>query len=300
MPASFSSIPPLRIAIVGGGRIGSAFAFHLAHIGRHDVTVVARPASRRLAQLQQAGGVMTTDGALGIATIADRLDENIPYDLVLVTVKAYQLPELLPALKRSAAKAIHFMFMTFDPDILQQAVGPGRAVLGMPFVQADLDAQGRSTIVVGRRQTLTASPYWADLFNAAGLPARYESTMALWLRCHVPLGIAFESIAVAAQRRGRGASWGRACTLARGVRTCFALIRSQRYTIYPGDKARLEKLPVFVVAGMLWGLSRIPSFRALLATGEAECAALVEAMLASAETSPQSVNMDAIRAMKPL
>jgi 2-dehydropantoate 2-reductase len=39
------SASPLHIAIVGAGRIGSAFAFQLARTGNHDVTVVARPGS---------------------------------------------------------------------------------------------------------------------------------------------------------------------------------------------------------------------------------------------------------------
>jgi ketopantoate reductase len=34
---------PLRIAIVGAGQIGSAFAFQLARVGCHDISVVARP-----------------------------------------------------------------------------------------------------------------------------------------------------------------------------------------------------------------------------------------------------------------
>jgi 2-dehydropantoate 2-reductase len=44
---------PLRIAILGGGKIGSAFAFQLARTGGHDVTVIARPGSVRLAQLER-------------------------------------------------------------------------------------------------------------------------------------------------------------------------------------------------------------------------------------------------------
>ena len=45
------TIPRLQIAILGPGRIGSAFAFHLARDGGHDVTVIARPSSMRLEQL---------------------------------------------------------------------------------------------------------------------------------------------------------------------------------------------------------------------------------------------------------
>ncbi|EHH68353.1 hypothetical protein GMO_11230 [Gluconobacter morbifer G707] len=265
----------------------------------HEVTIVARPDSARLAQLQRDGGVVTTTGEHVPAIICERLDESIPYDLVLVTVKDYQVRALLPTLKRSAARTVQFMFMTFNPDRLQQDVGPERAALGMPFFQSDFDEDGRLRTVVGKRETLTDNLHWAQIFRTAGLPARHEPQMALWLRCHVPLGVAFESVAVAAEKRGKGAAWSRARTLAIGIRACFAMIRGQGYDIYPKDKARLEKLPVFVVAGMLWGLSRVPSFRTLLATGETECCALVDDMLASAATLGQSVDLDAVRAMKP-
>ncbi|MFT9090115.1 MAG: 2-dehydropantoate 2-reductase [Gluconacetobacter sp.] len=296
---SSSSFSSLHIAILGGGRIGSAFAFHMARKIEHDVTIVARPDSARLAQLQRDGGVITTTGEHVPAIICERLDESIPYDLVLVTVKDYQVRALLPTLKRSAARKIQFMFMTFNPDRLQQAVGSERAALGMPFLRSDFDADGRLRTVVGKRETLTNDPHWAQIFMAVGLPARHEPQMALWLRCHVPLGVAFESVAVAAEERGKGAPWRRARTLAIGIRACLAMIRGQGYDIYPKDKARLEKLPVFLVAGMLWGLSRVPSFRTLLTTGKTECCALVDDMLASAATPGQSVDLDAIRAIKP-
>ena len=53
---------PLRIAIVGAGQIGSAFAFQLARIGGHDVGVVARPGSTRLRQLRRDGAIVDVKG----------------------------------------------------------------------------------------------------------------------------------------------------------------------------------------------------------------------------------------------
>mgnify|MGYP001098609165 CR=1 FL=1 len=70
-----------------------------------------------------------------------------------------------------------------------------------------------------------SEPRRADVFNAAGLPAAHEPDMPLWLRCHVPLCIGFESVAVAGERRGSGASWGEAKLVARGVKESFALIK---------------------------------------------------------------------------
>ena len=79
----------------------------------------------------------------------------------------------------------------------------------MPFVQATLDSDGKlkATIGAGGQKTIMSERRWVDMFNAAGLPAAIEPDMPLWLRCHVPLCVAFESVAVAGERRGGGASW---------------------------------------------------------------------------------------------
>ena len=49
---------------------------------------------------------------------------------------------------------------------------------------------------------------------------------------------------------------------------------------------------------MLWSLSRVRSFRELLATGEAECAALVDAMSRAAERLGSTVESADVAAMK--
>ncbi len=71
---------PLRIAVLGCGRIGSTFAFHLAR-GGHDVTVVARPGSVRLDQLRRNGGILDATGARAQVQVAGQLDEQARYDL---------------------------------------------------------------------------------------------------------------------------------------------------------------------------------------------------------------------------
>lgn len=67
----------------------------------------------------------------------------------------------------------------------------------------------------------------------------------------------------------------------------------------PFRKAWLEAGPAWSVAGMLWFMSRIPSFRELLATGEIECRALVDALVAKASQAKPPVSMQFILAMKP-
>ena len=91
------------------------------------------------------------------------------------------------------------MFNTFDPEHLRDAIGD-RCGFGMPFVQSRLGAEGRLTATVGAggQKTKLSDPRWVELFNAAGLPAVVEPNMPLWLRCHAPLCVAFESISAAA------------------------------------------------------------------------------------------------------
>ncbi len=291
---------PLRIAVLGAGRIGSTFAFQLARVGGHDVTVIARPGSMRLRQLEHDGAIVDLKGTRSGVHVASVLDEQAPYDLVIVTLLAHQVDALLPALQRSAATCIQFMFNTFHPERLEAAVGGERCSFGMPFVQAALDANGRLKASIGAagQRTIMSRQRWVDVFNAAGLPSVVEPDMPLWLRCHVPLCVAFESVSVAGMRRGGGALWSEAMVLARGIHASFELIKHLGYGIHPKSKRRIDGSPAWLVAAGLWSVSRLRSFRELLATGEAECRALVETLAAAALATPP-VAVSAIQAMQP-
>lgn len=292
---------PRRIAIIGAGQIGSTFAFQFVRDGGHIISVVARPGSPRLAQLQRDGAIVDRDGTRAEVRVLDALDEDTPYDLVIVTLLAHQVDAVLPALSRSAATGIQFMFNAFDPSHLEDAIGGARCSFGMPFVQAQLDADGRltSTIGAGGQKTLMGRRNAVDLFNAAGLPAAFEPDMRLWLRCHAPLCVAFESVSIAAMKRGSGASWKEAITLAQGVHASFGLIKALGFTIYPKSKTWLDRSPAVVIAATLWSLSRIRSFREVLATGQAECNAIIDAMVEAAGSAPSPVDVASIEAMRP-
>ena len=292
---------PLRIAVLGVGKIGSTFAFQLARVGGHDVTAIARPGSVRLQQLQRDDGIINVKGEQASVRILDTLDEETPYDLVIVTLLAHQTDAFLPALQRSAAKCIQFMFNTFHPERLQDAVGAERCALGMPFVRATLDGEGRlkATIDGAGQTTIMSEQRWVGMFNSAGLSAALEPNMPLWLRCHVPLCVAFESVAVAAERRGGGASWQEATVLARGVHTGFDLIKGLGYPIYPNSTKLIHGSPISVLAATLWSMSRVIGFREVLATGKAECQVLVDVLVAAAPLSDRRIDVSRIQAMKP-
>ena len=297
-----SSSPSLRMAVIGVGGIGSTFAFQLARSGHHDVTVIARPDSVRLQQLERDRGIVNTKGERAEVRVADTLNEETTYDLVLVTLLAHQVDVVLPALGRSAAKCIQFMFNVFDPERLADAVGADRCCLGMPFVQATLDSGGRLNARIGAagQRSKMDRRSSVDVFNAAGLPAVFEPQMLLWLRCHVPLCVAFESVSIAAVERGGGASWKDAMVLARGVQASFSLIEHLGYSVYPSGKRLLFRSPAGVVAGMLWFLSRVSGFRDVLATGSRECQALLDVLVAAARQTQPAVLSGMIEAMRPV
>jgi 2-dehydropantoate 2-reductase len=292
---------PLRIAVLGAGQIGSTFAFQLARTGGHDVTVITRPGSRRLAHLQRDGGIVMKEGEHVSVCVLDTLDESVAYDLVIVTLLSHQVDAVLPALKRSSAKCVQFMFNVFDPDRLAGAIDAERCAFGMPFIQAKLDEDGRldPTIGAGGQKTLMNQQRWVDLFNQSGVPATLEPNMSRWLRCHAPLCVAFESVAVLGERRGGGASWNEALILARGVKACFTLIEDQGFAIYPRSKRMMYRSPSPGLATIFWGMSRIRSFRELLATGEAECRSLADDMAGAARSRNRADLAAAIDLMKP-
>ncbi len=291
----------MRIAIIGVGGIGSAFAFQLAHAGGHDITAVARPGSPRLQQLVRDRGIVKTAGERVDVHVTDKLDEEIAYDLILVTLLAHQIEAVLPALQRSAAKWIQFMFNNFEPEKLRDAVGANRCSFGMPFLQASLDRDGRLNAKIGiaGQKSKMNSKEWVNVFNNASLPAVLEPNMLLWLRCQAPLGAAFESVSVAGVRRGGGASWAESVAIARGMQESFTLIQRLGYQIYPSGKVLLHISPEWLVAGMLWFMSRIRSFRDLLATGANECRALVDVLVANTSQVQPPISANKILAMKP-
>ena len=288
---------PLKIAVVGAGNIGSAFAYQLARAG-NDVTAVARPGSKRLEQLRRDGGVVLTTGDRAEMHVTDTLDESAAYDLVIVTTLAHQVDSVLPALQRSNAACVHFMFVNFEPERLRDAIGAERCTFGMPFVMALIDAAGKLKLTINSRQkTLHGDERWAELFTNAGISSAFEADMPLWLRCHAPMSIAFESISVFGESRGGGATWGESMAVARGLRAGFSIVEALGYRLYPTAKARINALPIVVTASMLFAISRVASFRKLLATGRYECRALIEAMTAAAAAKANLANAAAVTAL---
>jgi 2-dehydropantoate 2-reductase len=251
--------PLLRIAVVGPGGIGSTFAFHLSRAG-HEVTVVAR--GTRLAQLRRDPAIVTTSGDRAEVRVADALDPSVAWDLVLVTVLTSEVEPLLPVLAESDARSIMFMFNTFRSlDRFRTAVGAERAEFGFPSVVAEIRDGALSSTVLRRGVASTVSDdRWARVFAAAGIPAAPHADMQSWLRTHVAFIVPVLLAGMRAHHSGHGVRRGEAVTLARALRAGLRLVRRSGNTVTPAPIGLLDRLPVSVVAALLWTATRIPAF----------------------------------------
>jgi 2-dehydropantoate 2-reductase len=295
-----SSTPtsPLSIAIIGAGRIGSAYAYQLARAG-HDVTVVARPDSVRLAQLQRDHGIVTTTGERANVTVAGHLDEQVLFDLVIVTTLAHQVGPILPALHRSQGRCVHFMFVTPEAERLRSAVGPRRATFGMAAVLATLDSDGKLGLTIPKTKSMQGDQRWVDLFQAAGMPSTLEKDMGRWLRSQTPLTIAMESVAIAGMQHKRGATWAEANTGARGLRAGFSILRELGETPYPRSKNQISRAPRFLLTLILWSVSR-SRFRETVGNSSGECRGLIDLRAAEGKQKPAlRQTVDAVLALQP-
>jgi 2-dehydropantoate 2-reductase len=288
----------LSIAVIGAGRIGSSFAYQLRRAG-HEVTIVARPGSRRLAQLQRDDGIILTTGERASLTVTDRLDEQAPFDLVIVTVLAHQADALLPALQRSRARCVHFMFVTPEAGRLRSAVGASRATFGMAAVLATLDGDGKLGLTIPKTKAMQGDRRWVDVFQAAGMPSALEQDMGRWLRSQVPLTIAMEGVAVAGMRHKRGATWAEARTGARALRAGYRILRQLGETPYPGSKNQISRAPRLVLTLILWGVSR-SRFRETVGNSAEECRGLIDLLAAEGRQEPALRKaVDAVLALRP-
>lgn len=290
----------LSIAIIGVGRIGSSFAYQLARAG-NDVTVVARPGSRRLAQLQRDGGIVLTTGEKAMVTTAGHLDTQKTYDLVIVTVNAHQVDAVLPALRSSRAKAIQFMFVTTEAARLKAAAGSDRTTFGFAGVIAVLRDDGKLELQIPKRspKALHGDQRWVDLFEDAGMPSKLEPDIERRLRASAPMTMSMEAVAISGMQHKRGATWAEARVGARGAKSAYAILRELGDSPYPGMPSMMSRAPLPMVTLVLWGCSRA-RFREAIGTSQEECRGLVDLLVAEARQGrANSASIDRVLALRP-
>ncbi|HTD29603.1 MAG TPA: 2-dehydropantoate 2-reductase [Xanthomonadaceae bacterium] len=135
----------LRILIVGAGAVGGYFGGRLAEAGR-DVTFLVRP--RRAQQLREDGLCILSPH--GNAVIAPKLlgsgEIEAPYDLILLSVKAYALEAAIVDFAPAVGPQTMILPVLNGMrhlDLLEQRFGSGAVLGGVCLVSTKIDGLGR-------------------------------------------------------------------------------------------------------------------------------------------------------------
>jgi 2-dehydropantoate 2-reductase len=136
----------MRVLVVGAGSIGGYFGGRLKAAGR-DVTFLVR--ARRAAQLAKIGLIIRSPrGDVDIASPPTIMAENLrePYDLILLSCKAYDLPSAIdafaPAVGPNTAILPVLNGMS-HMDTLGARFGAGAVLGGQCLISTTLDPEGR-------------------------------------------------------------------------------------------------------------------------------------------------------------
>jgi 2-dehydropantoate 2-reductase len=147
----------MRVLVVGAGAIGGYFGGRLLQAGR-DVTFLVRP--ERAEQIRKNGfAVRVLDQRPDELAVRAIVSEQIeaPYDLVLVTCKAYDLESAMdgfaPAVGPETA-ILPLLNGLRHLDILSERFGPSRLLGGQCVITARLDERGHA-VLLGPMQVLT-------------------------------------------------------------------------------------------------------------------------------------------------
>ena len=266
----------MRIAVWGAGRMGSALALYLAKAG-HQVTVLAR--GERLATLRAAGAIETVSGERVAVTVAETLDPTTPFDGVIVTVLAHQVPPLLPALRASAAKSVVFIFNTVGSlQPLRDAVGKERAVFGFSSGFALLlDGKLRASFNGPGQEVCVSSPEWAEVLRSAKLPARVEPDMESFLRTHAAMVIPLMLSGLVKFQRG-GVTWAESRRYARVMKEGSGIVRRLGNSLTPSSMAFMLKLPTAFATLVVFLMNKTEIQREFGSFGPSEVRELIDGM----------------------
>jgi 2-dehydropantoate 2-reductase len=258
-----------KIAIIGAGPVGCAFAVHLVKAG-HDVTIVGR--GQRLANIVENDGILSkksekaTEITKTPVKAVGSLDTAQPWDLVLLTITEHQFDEPLFDTLKACPKTteILFMFNTFASlDKYFDVLGKERCIMGFPAIMASFfDKVLVHQFLSFGQITIISSPEWRSIFSSAEITCVHEADMQSWLRTHASMVVGIMSSIAAAAKRKSGVTWAEAQLSAGAAREGLALVQKLGNTITPRIIYYLGfAAPSFVLTGLIWVLTRLPGIR---------------------------------------
>ena len=147
----------MRVLVVGAGAIGGYFGGRLVQAGR-DVTFLVRP--RRAEQIRKNGFAVRVSGKqadeLAVRAIVNEQIEA-PYDLVLVSCKAYDLESAMDGFASAVGPETTILPLLNGLrhlDVLSERFGASRLLGGQCIITATLDERGHA-VLLGPMATLT-------------------------------------------------------------------------------------------------------------------------------------------------
>lgn len=147
----------MRVLVVGAGAIGGYFGGRLVQAGR-DVTFLVRP--RRAEQIRKNGFAVRVSGDraedLDVCAIVSEQIEA-PYDLVLVSCKAYDLGSAMDGFTPAVGPETTILPLLNGLrhlDLLSERFGASRLLGGQCVITATLDERGHA-VLLGPTGTLT-------------------------------------------------------------------------------------------------------------------------------------------------
>jgi 2-dehydropantoate 2-reductase len=147
----------VRVLVVGAGAVGGYFGGRLAEAGR-DVTFLVRP--KRLAELAAAGLIVRSRyGDIAIAAPQTVTAEHVagPYDLVLLSCKAYDLEGAIASFAPAVGDGTAILPLLNGMrhlDVLRGRFGEARVLGGQCFIAATLNEQ-REIVHLSEQHGLT-------------------------------------------------------------------------------------------------------------------------------------------------
>lgn len=296
-----------KIAIIGAGPVGCAFAVRLVEAG-HDVTVVGR--GQRLATLQANGGVLVKKSikAKEISktpvVAVGSLDTAQPWDLVLLTITERQYDEQLAATLKACPSStkILFMFNTFASlDRYLNGLGKERCIMGFPAIMGYFhDGALVYQFMSFGQITIVSSLEWRSVFSSAGIKCIHEADMQSWLRTHAAVAIGIMSASVTAAKKKSGVTWAEANLSAEAAKEGLVLVQKLGNNVTPKLMYYLVvAAPSFLFTGLIWVLTRVPTMRdnpQALPQWEPEMLGLVESIIASAPSTDDVRRVSQLRA----
>ena len=225
--------------MLGAGVIGSVYAAKLNQAG-HDVGLLAR--GLRLSELQTDGLVLEEAMSgerleLRLPTVSEASSER--YDLILVAVRAEQLPSTLGALtvlSNGSSDVLFFGNTAGRQGELKSALGK-RALFGFPAVGGVRESSVIRYVLIDQQKTMLGEANGEptlrierlrQVFDEAGFSTKVSADIDAWLLAHaafvVPIALSLYGVGIDATRLAADPAAVRVMVLA--TRQAFRALRS--------------------------------------------------------------------------